>query len=171
MVGTAGGGVPPVTTVPAPLKLSVMPLRPIDPEPDRVKAPPVTPTLAREPPVTAIEPPVKLVPETADIGSLKVPVILSVPVSVMVKEPLNPEASDVTVVVVKVPLPMVVSVAGPEIEVLVPIVTVAFVTVSVVLIVAAGAAAQTRKAKVKIAHTRVIGPFRVLHSLLNAENP
>src|ERR1035437_8342879 len=105
MVGATG---PPVMIVPAPVKLRVMPVAPNDPEPVRDgKDPPVTPALARAPPVTANEPPVKLVPEIADVGSFNVPVMLSVPpVSAMVKETLNPEASCVRDGELNVPLPM-----------------------------------------------------------------
>src|ERR1035437_2022653 len=108
MVGTAGGGVPPVTIVPAPVKVRAMD-RPIVAEPDRDgNDPPVTATMAREPPVTAIEPPVKLVPEIAATGSLKVPANLSDPASVMVKGPLRlfDESGVRGTVELNVPLPM-----------------------------------------------------------------
>src|ERR1017187_8830560 len=84
MVGTGGGGVPPVVIVPAPVKVSVTD-NPSDAEPVRVGKDPVAVAYAPAPPEMVAEP-LRVGLVSAEDGIFNVPLILSVPpVSAMVK--------------------------------------------------------------------------------------
>src|SRR5215471_16181961 len=141
-VGPVGPVVPPVVTVPAPLKVSVMPVM-IEPAADPVSEgnEPVAPAYVPVPPVTVAEPlPEVAAPVSSVAGIERVPVMVPPPPeSVMVKGALTvvPVMAVRETVELNVPLPILIKLAVPVADALVPEMVSVAVTVNVVLTVAA----------------------------------